>query len=130
MRFHHIGIACRNISEALEFIKKSFDIVAVSDVIFDNNQNVELCLVSVSDGTHIELVSGETVDKFVRKRQHLYHTCWQVGDLNEEIEKLYQNGAILISPPKEAILFDNQKVAFLFTEIGIIELLEESRSAI
>lgn len=130
MRFHHLGIACRNISETLEFVQKSFDVAHTSDIIFDKNQDVDLCLLTLSDGSHIELVSGNAVEKFVKKRQSLYHTCWQVSDIEQAIEILYKNGAILISPPTEAILFDNRRVAFLFSEIGIIELLEENLSAV
>ena len=125
MRFHHIGIACEDIEVTLAFVKASFDIVNATPVIFDENQNVDLCLLTTRDATNIELVSGKTVDKFVAKKQFLYHTCWEVDDLQTAIEDLYSNGAMLISEPKPAILFDNRKVAFLFCEMGIIELLEE-----
>jgi len=130
MRFHHIGIACHNIPETLKFINKSFAVNDVSDIIFDEIQHVDLCLVTVNDGPYIELVSGKTVEKFLTKKQFLYHTCWQVDDIEQAIEKLYENGAILISAPQQAILFDNKRVAFLFSEIGIIELLEETVSAL
>ncbi len=130
MRFHHIGIACRDIPETLGFVQKSFDVTHTTDIIFDQNQDAELCLLTLVDGSHIELVSGKAVEKFVAKRQSLYHTCWQVNDIEKAIETLYENGAILISPPTEAILFNNRKVAFLFSDIGIIELLEENLSAV
>jgi methylmalonyl-CoA/ethylmalonyl-CoA epimerase len=124
MRFHHIGIACEDIEDTIAFVKKSFEIVNSTPIIFDKNQNVDLSLLTTQDGSHIELVSGETVDKFVAKKQFLYHTCWEVGNLQATIEKLYQNGAMLILAPKPAILFENRKVAFLFCQLGIIELLE------
>lgn len=130
MRFHHMGIACLHIPTALDFIQKSFDVIDVSEIIFDSHQNVDLCLVTVKGDTHIELVSGVTVEKFVSKKQFLYHTCWLVDDIEQAIEKLYQNGAMLISAPTQAILFDNRRVAFLFSEIGIVELLEETVSAV
>ncbi len=130
MRFHHIGVACKDISETLKFVQKSFDVVEASEIIFDKKQDADLCLLELTDGSHIELVSGKAVEKFVAKRQSLYHTCWQVSDIEQAIAKLYDNGAILISPPTEAILFDNRKVAFLFSDIGIIELLEENLSAV
>ncbi len=130
MRFHHIGIACLDIPEALEFVQKSFDVIETTDIIFDKKQDADLCLLELADGSHIELVSGKAVEKLVAKRQSLYHTCWSVNDIEQAIEALYRNGAILISPPTEAILFDNRRVAFLFSEIGIIELLEENLSAV
>ena len=43
------------------------------------------------------------------------------ADINLAIENF--QGAILISSPKPAILFQNRLVAFLMTPIGLIELL-------
>ena len=130
MRFHHIGIACQDIIETQNFVNKTFPVVATSKVIFDPRQNVELCLLTLDDDSHIELVAGKTVAKFVEKKQFLYHTCWQVRDIDESIGRLYDNGAMLISAPQEAVLFDYRRVAFLFSELGIIELLEEQKNAI
>ena len=127
MRFHHLGIACEEIGACKNFVAASFDVVDSTPVIYDQNQNVDLCLLTIADGTHIELVSGKTVSQFVSKKQFLYHSCWEVAHLEAGIDKLYSNGAMLISAPKTAILFDNRRVAFLFSEIGIIELLEQKK---
>ncbi|HIU12387.1 MAG TPA: VOC family protein, partial [Candidatus Onthocola stercorigallinarum] len=51
---------------------------------------------------------------------------YSVKNINETITKLQEDGAFLVSPAKEAILFDNKKVAFLMWDLGLIELLEES----
>jgi hypothetical protein len=48
-----------------------------------------------------------------------------VNNISVSIEKLIKSGAKVISEPKEAILFDNAKVAFLASSIGIIELVED-----
>jgi len=130
MRFHHTGIACRDIPETLEFVQRTFDVIQTSKIIYDERQDADLCLLELDDGSHIELVSGKAVEKFISKRQPLYHTCWLVPDIEHAIENLYDNGAILFSPPTQAILFNNRKVAFLFSNIGIIELLEENPSAV
>jgi len=126
MQFHHLGIACSDIIKTRIFLKKTFNIVSSSEIIFDKNQNVNLCLLTNESGTNIELVSGKTVDKFIKKNQYLYHSCWEVTDLNQEINNFCINGAILISEPMPAKLFNGRHVAFLFTELGIIELLEKS----
>jgi methylmalonyl-CoA/ethylmalonyl-CoA epimerase len=46
-----------------------------------------------------------------------------VDDINAEIERLVNENAFLISPPKPAILFQNRLVAFLNVSYGMIELL-------
>jgi len=129
MKFHHIGIACIDISKTAQFIHSSFNIVKKTEIIFDTYQNVDLCLLTDEYGTNIELVSGQVVKNFVKKNQNLYHTCWEVLNLKKTIEHFCSNGAIIISEPKPAILFGNRKVAFLHTSIGIVELLEQKASA-
>ena len=130
MRFHHIGIACEDIQTTLKFVDQSLRIIDRTEIIFDEKQDVNLCLLTVEDGTHIELVCGKTVEKFVSKKQFLYHTCWEVNNIDRAIQTLYENGAMLISTPKNAVLFNNRKVAFLFSELGIIELLEAADNVV
>jgi len=129
MIFHHIGIATENIEKTISFVEANFSIVQVSEIVFDPLQEVHLCMLTTSDGTNIELVSGKAINRFVENRQFLYHTCWEVDNIQNSIESLYNNGAMLISEPKEAILFDYRKVAFMHSELGIIELLEKEVSA-
>ena len=125
MKFHHIGIATENINDSLEYLKNILEIDQISEVVYDKNQDAKLCMVTLKDGTKLELVSGNVVEKIVKKRQFLYHTCYEVKDIDKEIEKLEKLDAFLISSPKEAILFNNKKVAFLMTNIGLMELVEE-----
>ena len=128
MKFHHIGIACSDILETIGFLKSTFNIINMTEIYFDKNQNVDLCLLTDEFGINIELVSGKTVEKFIKNKQYLYHNCWEVVNLEKAIEHFCDNGAMVISEKKPAILFGNRNVAFLFTKIGIIELLEEKGS--
>ena len=56
---------------------------------------------------------------------HFHFSCWETENIEEEIEKLKKLDSFLVSEPKEAILFQNKKVAFLMTNIGLVELVEE-----
>lgn len=123
MKFHHIGIACKNIEEEIVNISQIHDVVKKSAILFDAGQNAELALLTLADGTNIELISGKQVETFVRKNINYYHICFEVDDIDAEIERLVNEGAFLISPPKPAILFDNRRVAFLNVSYGMIELL-------
>lgn len=124
MKFHHIGIATENIEESIDYLKKLFNIKEISETVYDKNQDANLCMLVLDDGTKLELVSGKVVEKIVKKRQFLYHTCYETKNINEEIEKLQKLDGFLVSEPKEAILFQNKKVAFLMTNIGLMELVE------
>lgn len=126
MKFHHIGIATEDIEKLMSKLKKYFDIQEISDIIYDPKQDAKLCMLTVNDNLKIELISGEVVKNLVRKRQFLYHTCYTVKNLEDMISQLILDGAILVREAREAVLFNNRKVAFLSSDIGLIELLEEA----
>ncbi len=126
MKFHHLGVACDNHEVVIDFLQKNFGDIAVGEAIFDPLQKATVQMITLKEGTQIELISGETVAPFIRKNTLLYHTCWGVHDIGTAVSMLVSTGARILSEPKEAILFGNAKVAFLASDIGIIELVEES----
>lgn len=125
MKFHHIGIACESIPTLLNKLKSMINIKNVSDIVYDEKQDADLCMLTLDDGTNIELISGNVVANMVKKRNYLYHTCYSVTNIDEYISKLVSDGAFLVSEPKEAILFNHNRVCFLMWDLGLIELVEE-----
>lgn len=123
MKLHHTGCACKDIHKTAAQLAKQFD-AKCSDIVFDKNQNAELCMLTLKDGSQIELVSGDVVKSFVAKGVTYYHNCYSTPDIEATIVQLQDRGMLLVSPPKEAILFDNKRVAFLMSAVGLIELLE------
>lgn len=122
IKFHHIGIVARDMNETLKFLRENFVILSVSDVVYDQKQDATLQLVKTKD-LAIELISGRIVENLIKKSITYYHLCYSVKNIDEAINEL--KDAMVISPPKEAKLFDNKRVAFLMTPLGLIELLEE-----
>jgi methylmalonyl-CoA/ethylmalonyl-CoA epimerase len=127
MKFHHVGVACKNIQEEIANISKIHEIVKRSPIVFDKGQDAELALLTLADGTNIELVSGKQVETFLKKNITYYHLCFEVHDIHLEIERLTRENALLLSPPKPSVLFDNREVAFLHVSYGIIELLSQNK---
>jgi methylmalonyl-CoA/ethylmalonyl-CoA epimerase len=124
MKLHHVGVACKNIDEEITAISKIHQIIKQSPVVFDEAQNAQLVLLTLADGTNIELIAGKPVETLLKKNISYYHLCFEVDDINLQIERLLLNEhAFLISPPKPAPLFNNRQVAFLNVSYGIIELL-------
>jgi methylmalonyl-CoA/ethylmalonyl-CoA epimerase len=123
MKFHHIGVACKNIEEEIANISKIHQVIKQSPIVFDKEQNAALAMLTLIDGTNIELISGKQVEGFLKRNITYYHICFEVDDINAEIDRLVNDGAFLISPPKPAVLFDNREVAFLNVSYGMIELL-------
>ena len=124
MILHHIGIACKDIDLEIQRIKKIHDVISISEIFYDKNQNANLCLIKIKNSLSIELISGKQVENLIKKKISYYHLCYEIQNIESEIKRLVNLGGIILSEPKPAILFNNRKVAFLLLSYGIIELLE------
>lgn len=124
LRFHHIGIATKDIEETKAYLNDFFDIKGITSTVYDEKQSASLCMVTLEDGTNIELISGEQVKSMIAKRRYLYHTCYETDNIEDALKEFEKNGDMIISEPKEAVLFGYKKVAFVMTLLGIVELVE------
>jgi methylmalonyl-CoA/ethylmalonyl-CoA epimerase len=125
MQLHHIGVACRDIGEGVEELSRIHEVISRTPVVSDPEQDAQLVLLTLADGTRIELVAGRQVATLLKKNIGLYHLCFEVADIRAEIDRLVGEGAKLISPPKPAVLFEGRTVAFLLAGYGMIELLSK-----
>ncbi|MDP3734731.1 MAG: VOC family protein [Nanoarchaeota archaeon] len=126
LKMHHIGIACKDIEQCKQFIKNSMVVTEETETIFDELQNAFICLLTLEDSSRLELVSGEIVKDIIKQGMSYYHTCYSVNDIQKAIKILQQEcKAIVISEPKKAKIFNGRLAAFLYTPIGILELLED-----
>lgn len=125
MIFHHVGIACKDIPIELQKLKKIHSIIEQSEIVYDELQDANLCMVTIEGGFKMEFVSGKTVEIFIKKGTTNYHLCYECSNINSEIEILVSNGALLVSPIKPAILFGGKLVAFLLVSYGLIELVQK-----
>lgn len=125
MIFHHVGIACKDITLELQKLKKVHSIIEQSEIVYDELQDANLCMVTIECGFKMEFVSGKIVEIFIKKGITNYHLCYECNNINSEIEILVSNGALLVSPIKPAILFGGKLVAFLLVSYGLIELIQK-----
>lgn len=126
MRFHHVGIATKEITELKKSLKSTFNITKESEIVFDAEQQAMLCMLEIGNGLNLELIQGKAMEHLVAKGVTYYHLCFSVSDIESELKRLTANTAILVREPKPAVLFNGKKVAFLLTEMGLIELIEEN----
>ena len=124
LAFHHIGVACSDIDRAADFILRTHVIVSDTGTIFDSVQNAQVRLFNDRQPGAIELVSGPAVAKVLRHQTTYYHVCYATQDLGQTLDLARQAGMLLVSPPKEAILFGGRRVAFVFGPLGFVEFLE------
>ena len=128
MRHHHIGCACKDIEKTADKLCKLFA-AERGDTIYDPQQDANLCMLTMPDGTFVELVSGRVVEGYLKKRMSYYHICYEVDGLENAISSMGTNGAVVVSPPKPAVLFNGRRVAFIMTPMGLVELLEAELSS-
>ena len=85
MNFHHIGLAVSNIEEELKYYR-SIGAVEISPTYDDKIQNVKIVFFKLG-GIRYELVAplttGSPVDEFLKKRIRLYHTCFEVLNIEK-----------------------------------------------
>lgn len=126
LTFLHVGVACEDITLCKDLIQRTMDVETVSKTVFDERQNASVCLLTLRGGVTLELISGPVVANILKKGMTYYHTCYGVADLEKAISFLKtEYNATVISEIKPGKIFNGRRVVFLYTPIGIIELLEE-----
>lgn len=125
MKIHHIGIACKNINKAIKAYSSMYNVESVSDIVHDELQNADLCILKTDTGLDVEFISGEQVASLLKSRINYYHLCYSTEDIEKEISRFEEKGCVVVSELKPAILFGGKRVAFLMTPTGLIELVEE-----
>lgn len=125
MKIHHVGIVCKKIEKAIRDYKSLYNVTEQSEIVYDELQKANLCLLKTDTGLDVEFISGEKVANLLKSRITYYHLCYTVENLEAEILRFEENGSLVVSDPKPAILFGGKRVAFLLTSTGLVELLEE-----
>jgi methylmalonyl-CoA/ethylmalonyl-CoA epimerase len=131
MRFHHVGIAVKNINESINAYE-ALGYSKTSEIIHDPIQKVQLCFLDKVESPTLELVaavsSESPVNNILAKSGPTpYHNCFEVDDISESVARLKQHGYRRLSAIVPAIAFGNRKICFLYhKELGLIELLEKT----
>jgi methylmalonyl-CoA/ethylmalonyl-CoA epimerase len=131
MKLSHIGILVEDIEQGIKNHEALFGYKQLGPIVDDSTQKVRVVLMGTSDDdpVKVELISplgdDSPVKNLLEKRQSLYHLCYEVPDIEEAMKNARKNGAVIISKPIEAPLFDERKICFLFTrDRYVIELVE------
>lgn len=132
MKLHHVGIVVDDIELGIQRYKAMFGFVPVSAVVDDPVQKVSVVLLSGSEAgsVPVELIApltdDSTVSNILKGNMRLYHLCFLVEDIEEALKNFRSNGAIIISGPVPADLFEGKKIAFVYTpDKYVVELLEK-----
>ena len=130
LKIHHICIVVQNINESLEEISNFLSFESTSLPTMVGSQKVNICFLKTNN-VYIELIEPADPDSpitsFVKEGAGFHHLCFEVDDIQQEIDKMVKNGARLIDAPVKG--FENRIIAFLMlnmkkTKCNLIELAE------
>ena len=128
-RFHHIGIAVRDIVVARDvYAQLGFD---CSEIMLNPTQNVQLVFCRGS-GPTVELVApvderSPCISYLKRVGPGPYHTCYYCDDLEKSLEQLKQMGIkykVIAKPQPETPSGQIRLMFLLIPACGLIELIE------
>lgn len=128
----HIGIAVRSLAEGIDHWERVFGYRVTSDAVENTRQKVKVVFLGKEGSTDIKLIApaDETspLQGFVRRGGGVHHLCFRCADLDSGVAQLQALGLRLLVPPQPGEAFDNNSIAFLFSQQGInIELIDSDR---
>jgi methylmalonyl-CoA/ethylmalonyl-CoA epimerase len=131
MRLHHAGFVVGSIPAGVEDFSKRLHATWDGKVTHDANQKVKVCFLHLGDAL-IELVepaaSDSPVGRFLQKGGGLHHLCYEVDDLDAQLQLLSSRGAVITSPPLPAAAFANRRIGWVMTgQRLLLEFLESVR---
>jgi methylmalonyl-CoA/ethylmalonyl-CoA epimerase len=130
LQFHHHGLALRDDAMAVSFLEAVG--YSSGERIYDPLQDVELRLCTHDTAPAVEFVmpgrnKGPLTEMLARYDQLIYHTCYEVEDRSNAVERLQDLGLRVVDVlrPTPAILFGGRLVSFhIVIGYGVIELLD------
>lgn len=124
----HVAIAVKNMKEAEDYYKELG--YSVINSVYDPLQNSYLTMCSSDRYLPVELVApvNEQSPSYNMVEMHgeqPYHLCYRVSSIKNFLQNIQGIEYEMISDEKPAVLFNNQKVAFILVKkVGLIELVE------
>jgi len=133
LKLHHIGLVVQNINESLGEIANflSFESTSLPTII--GSQKVNICFLKTNN-VYIELIEpteeNSPITNFAKEGGGFHHLCFEVDDIQQEIDRMVKNGAHLVVAPVKG--FEDRLLAFLMlnlkkTKCKLIELVETKR---
>lgn len=131
MKLHHIGIVVPKIQDSIGEITKYLNFENMGAPAFIGSQRVNVCFLKMGE-SYLELIEAaeenSPVSNFAKKGGGFHHLCFEVKDINRQIQELVRNGARVVVEPVRG--FENRMTAFVYlnmnnTNCNLIELAEE-----
>lgn len=120
-RFHHVGYVVASISESAPKFARSLSLRWDGEVIHDPLQfvNVTFLPANLPTESTIELIEPvgprSPVRKFAEAGGGFHHVCYEVDELQAQIEYSQTAGATLVRVPLPSKAFGGRRIAWVMT---------------
>lgn len=127
---NHVGYAVKDILHtAQHYLDAGWSISKIYD---EQIQNTKIAFLKKKGFPTIELVSPlnnskSPVDNLIANNGiSPYHICYDVDDIDQAVEDLYEEDFKPLFMPVPSIAMDNHKICYLYhLDVGLIELVEK-----
>ena len=134
MIIDHIGLAVRNLDEAIRHWELVFGYKQITEIVINSIQKVRVVFLEKKPSIDIKLI--EPLDKsspiynFTMRGGGLHHLCFRCNNMQNTISKLTDKGLRVIVHPQPGEAFENENISFLFGKNGLnIELIDTEKRA-
>ena len=120
--FHHVGFVVASIQNSVKGFAESLEADWDGVITHDPNQVVRVTFLrSKSDSDPLfELIepAGEKspVIPFLKKGGGLHHLCYEVKELEKQLELIRSQGGLIARPPLPAAAFGGRRIAWVYTK--------------
>ena len=126
---NHIGYAVRDIQKTAQYYLDAG--WQLSEIYEEEVQHAKIAFLTKDGFQKIELVAplkeGEIspVDTYLQKIGCCtYHVCYDVDDIEQAVEDLFDEGFKPLFEPVESVAMDNHQICYLYhLHVGLIELV-------
>lgn len=129
MKLHHIGVIVDNIQRSVGELGSFFKFETISTTFPVDSQKVNVCFLKIGE-PFLELIeptaNDSPISEFAKSGGGIHHLCFEVDDINKELETVAKKGATVLVKPVKG--FDERLIAFVDlntkTKCSLIEFLE------
>ena len=134
MTIDHVGIAVRSLDAAIEHWTRVFGYRQMTNVVVNRRQKVKVVFLTKPGSLTVKLIeptdSSSPVYRFAMRGGGLHHLCFKCANVDAQLERLKELGVRVLAEPQPGEAFENEKIAFIFTQQGLnIELIDTEKRA-
>ena len=133
-RLHHVGFVVAAIHESIQGFVRSLAAHWDEKIFHDPLQKVRVTFLQTQNPSdaQVELIEPAADDSpilsFLQKGGGLHHLCYEVANLDSELDEMRSRGLVVVRKPLPAIAFENRRIAWLSTKQKLLlEFLEARR---